>query len=439
MRILLVDDETISRNLLQFQLEQWGHVVQSASDGTQAWDLLQIHDYRVVITDWNMPGMTGIDLLRKIRASHCDAYIYVILLTSNSEKEALVTGMTTGADDFLTKPVDPNELQARLHPSRRIIDLEHRLAERNRELEGRNKQLSDTNAKTKRDLDAAAQIQQAFLPSRVQEIPHVRIAWRYSPCNELGGDMLNVLRLDEQHVGVYVLDVSGHGVQASLMAVAACRHLSSYKDGASALWRRRDGSSDYCLLSPAAAVAQINFQFVAQSLGEQYFTLVYGILNQNSGEFRYALAGHPPPVHAPASDPSVFLSGNGVPIGIIETDYEEHSIQLQSGDRLFFYSDGVTETMDVNHELFGNSRLLQTLENTSDYSLDTTLTETLRHIAVWRGDAPIHDDISMLALEYCPGNAFREPGRSPENSPTVVDERMNETETEPIRGLVDAC
>ena len=156
MQILLVDDETISRNVLQFQLEQWGHVVQSASDGTQAWELLQIHDYPVVITDWIMPGMTGIDLLRKIRTSHRDTYIYVILLTSNSEKEALVTGMTTGADDFLTKPVDPNELQARLHPSRRIIDLEHRLSERNRELEGRNKQLSDTNAKTKRDLDAAA-------------------------------------------------------------------------------------------------------------------------------------------------------------------------------------------------------------------------------------------------------------------------------------------
>ncbi len=402
MHVLLVDDETISRNLLQFQLEQWGHVVQSASDGATAWELLQTNDFQIVITDWIMPGMTGLDLLRKIRTTHRDSYIYVIVLTSMTATNALVTGMTTGADDFLTKPLDPHELQARLHPSLRIIDLERRLAERNRELESRNKQLSETNAKTKRDLDAAAQIQQAFLPRNAQDIPNVRTAWRYSPCHELGGDMLNVLRLDERHVGVYVLDVSGHGVQASLLAVAACRHLSSHKDASSALWKRRDGSAEYSLLSPAAAVARLNSQFVAQSLGDQYFTLVYGILDQTSGEFRYAIAGHPAPIHVPASGPSVSLPGDGLPIGIVETDFEEHLLQLRPGDRLFFYSDGVTESMNVNYELFGNSRLMQTLRITPYRYLDATLTETLGDIEAWRGEAPIHDDISMLALEYSP-------------------------------------
>lgn len=402
MKILLADDETIPRDLLQFQLEKWGHSVLPADNGVQAWELFQTQDCQLVITDWEMPEMNGIDLLRKIRASDRAGYVYVILLTSKSEKEALVTGLTTGADDFLTKPVDPIELQARLQPSQRIIDLERRLAERNRELESRNQQLSDTHAKTKRDLDAAAQIQQAFLPSRVQDIPGVRFAWHYSPCNELAGDMLNVLRLDEDHVGVYVLDVSGHGVQASLMAVAACRSLSSHKDASSVLWQRRDGSSEYRLRSPAAAVAELNARFVAQSLTEQYFTLVYGILNQRSGEFRYTLAGHPAPVLAPAHGNPVFLCGDGLPIGIAETDYEEHSIRLESGDRLIFYSDGVTECMNATEVLFGNSRLLQTLRGTSDQTVDTTLSEILDDVKTWIGDAPIHDDLSLLALEYSP-------------------------------------
>lgn len=402
MKILVADDEILSRDLLQFQLEQWGHSVLSADNGAQAWELLQTQDCQLVITDWVMPEMNGIDLLRKIRASDRAGYVYVILLTSKSEKEALVTGLTTGADDFLTKPVDPIELQARLQPSQRIIDLERRLAEQNRELEGRNQQLAHTNARTKRDLDAAAQIQQALLPSRVQDIPHVRFAWHYSPCNELAGDMLNVLRLDEDHVGVYVLDVSGHGVQASLLAVTACRYLSSHQDASSVLWQRRDGSSEYRLRSPAAAVAELNSRFVAQSLTEQYFTLVYGILNQRSGEFRYTLAGHPAPVLAPAHGNPVFLCGDGLPIGIAETDYEEHTLQLESGDRLIFYSDGVTECMNAAQELFGNSRLLQTLRGTSDQTVDTTLSEILDDVKTWIGDAPIHDDLSLLAFEYSP-------------------------------------
>ncbi|HLQ44687.1 MAG TPA: response regulator, partial [Planctomycetaceae bacterium] len=181
MQILIADDENISRHWLQFQLEQWGHSVLAAENGLQAWELLQTHDCPLVITDWEMLGLTGIELLRKIRASDREGYVYVILPTSKTEREALVTGLVTGADDFLTKPVDQDELRARLQPGLRIIELEQRLAERNRELKDSNSQLFDTNGRMKRDLDAAAQIQQAFLPSRALAIPDVHFAWHYSP------------------------------------------------------------------------------------------------------------------------------------------------------------------------------------------------------------------------------------------------------------------
>ncbi len=402
MKILIADDEVIPRQLLRFQLEQWGHTVIWADNGRQAWELFQMHNCQLVITDWEIPGISGLELIRKIREAERASYVYVILLTSKSEQGSLVTGLTTGADDYLTKPVDKDELRARLQPSLRIIELEQRLAERHRELENRNRLLADANSKMKRDLNAAAQIQQAFLPGRDQDIPGVQFAWHYSPCTELAGDMLNVMRLDDDHIGMYLLDVSGHGVQAALMAVTACRYLSNHKDALSVLWERQDGSSDYRLRSPATAAKQLNARFVAQSLTEQFFTLVYGVLNHRTGEFRYIVAGHPPPVHVTALGSPKFLIGGGLPIGIIETDYEEHSVQLEAGDRLIFYSDGVTECMNVSKELFGDSRLLQSLRNPAGHSLDVTLSNIVNHTQVWIGDVPFNDDVSVVALEYHP-------------------------------------
>lgn len=402
MKILVAEDEGIPRQLLQFQLEQWGHTVVSASDGRQAWDLLQTQDCQLVITDWEMPEMSGIELIRKIREADRASYIYVILLTSKTEQGSLVAGLKTGADDYLMKPVHKDELQARLQPCQRIIELEQRLAERRRELENRNRLLADANSKMKRDLNAAARIQQAFLPSRHQDLPGARFAWHYSPCSELAGDMLNVMRLDEDHVGVYLLDVSGHGVQAALMAVTACRYLSNHKDASSVLWERQDGSSDYCLRSPAAAAEQLNARFVAQSQTGQYFTLIYGVLNHRTGDFRYTVAGHPPSVRVSATGCSEFLQGGGLPIGITETTYEEYSIQLNIGDRLVFYSDGVTESMNAAKELFGNSRFLQSLRDSTGHSLDATLSNLLNQIQTWSGQAPFNDDLSIVVLDYQP-------------------------------------
>ena len=407
MQILIAEDEHIPRQLLRFQLEQWGHTVILAENGRHAWELLQTHDCQLVITDWEMPTMSGIELIRHIREANRESYLYVILLTSKSDRADLVTGLTSGADDFLTKPVNKDELKARLQPSLRIIELEQRLGERRRELESHNHLLAAANGKMKRDLNAAARIQQAFLPGRNQDIAGIEFLWHYSPCTELAGDMLNVLRLDDDHVGVYMLDVSGHGVQAALMAVTACRYLSHHQDASSVLWERQDGSTDYRLRSPAAAAEQLNARFVAQSLTEQYFTLIYGILNQRTGEFRYTVAGHPPPVHVTTCGRSVLLSGDGFPIGITETDYDEHAIQLDSGDRLVFYSDGVTECMNVADELFGNARLLNSLRRDAGQSLDSTLSEVLSHIQAWTGEVPFHDDVSVLALEYRPSEPLQ--------------------------------
>ena len=129
MKILIADDESVSRRLLQTYLEKWGYQFTPARDGAEAWRLFEDDHFPMVITDWVMPEMDGSGLLRRIRASARPGYVYTILLTAKSQKEDLVEGMEAGADDFLTKPFDRDELRVRLRAGERIIRLEQNLRE----------------------------------------------------------------------------------------------------------------------------------------------------------------------------------------------------------------------------------------------------------------------------------------------------------------------
>src|SRR5687768_12733505 len=121
MHVLIADDEAVSRKLLERYLEKWGHQVTVACDGQEAWTLFQQGDYPIVVTDWMMPQMDGVELIRRIRASEHADYVYTILLTARSHKEDLVEGMEAGADDFVTKPFDRDELRVRLREGERIV------------------------------------------------------------------------------------------------------------------------------------------------------------------------------------------------------------------------------------------------------------------------------------------------------------------------------
>ena len=134
MKILIAEDETVSRRLLQSLLTQWGHEVVQASDGDEAWRLFERDDFPIVISDWMMPKVDGLELIRRIRAQERTKFVYTILLTGRSDTRDIVVGMEAGADDFVSKPFDYDELRVRLREGERTIRLERSLAERNRVL-----------------------------------------------------------------------------------------------------------------------------------------------------------------------------------------------------------------------------------------------------------------------------------------------------------------
>jgi len=134
MKVLIAEDDPVSRRLLESYLKKWGHDVVVAVNGGEAWRQFEQQEFPLVISDWMMPEVDGLELVRRIRGHQRPGYAYIILVTEKSQKEDIVAGMDAGADDFVTKPFDRDELHARLRAGERIVALERRLEEQNRAL-----------------------------------------------------------------------------------------------------------------------------------------------------------------------------------------------------------------------------------------------------------------------------------------------------------------
>jgi sigma-B regulation protein RsbU (phosphoserine phosphatase) len=393
MRVLIVEDDRVTRRLLQRQLEQWGHNVDAAEHGLEAWQRFQSGEFALVLSDWMMPEMDGLELVRRIRGATTPSYVYVIMLTAKAEKADLVQGMEAGADDFLSKPFDRNELRVRLRAGERILELERDLAERNQ-------QLHSANQRMKRELEAAAAVQQSLLPASEVEIPGVRLAWRFRPCDELAGDFLNVFPLDDQHLALYVADVSGHGVVASLLSVTVSRVLTPHLSASSILVRGDAATSERQIVAPREVARELCRRFPMDDQRGSYFSMVYGVLNTRTREFRYVSAGHPPILWLPRDGELRMLEAEGCAIGFDpDAEFEEHAIQLAPGDRLWIYSDGVPEAMNDALETLGDEQLRQACVALAGEGLHAAAAGLLQRVEAWCGAAGPKDDVSILAVE----------------------------------------
>jgi phosphoserine phosphatase RsbU/P len=274
------------------------------------------------------------------------------------------------------------------------------------ELEETNLRLARVNRRMSRDLEAAAKIQKTFLPSAAPEVPGAEFVWCYRPCDELAGDGLNIIPLGNGKVGLYILDVSGHGVSAALLLVTLSRLLSPPSEPTSILIRDREALDQTDVTPPAEVAEQLNRLFPFDTATEQFTTLLYGVLDISTGEFRYVSAGHPGPLHVPAAGDPVILDGSGFPIGLAEEPYEERCLQLAERDRLYLYSDGLTDAMNRTGDRFGTKLLLDAVGRGRSESLGDGIADLLGEIARWRGGERVRDDSSILAVEL---EAVRKP------------------------------
>jgi len=267
------------------------------------------------------------------------------------------------------------------------------------ELEETNSRLARTNDRMSHDLRAAAKIQKTFLPGPATRVAGAEFAWGYQPCDELAGDGLNIIPLGDGKVGLYILDVSGHGVSAALLSVTLSRLLSPPADRSSILIHDRDEVDRVDITPPGKVADRLNKLFPFDTAVGQFATLIYGVLDLSTGDFRHVCAGHTGPLHLPVVGPPVILENPGFPIGVADEDYEERHFHLAPGDRLYLYSDGLPDATNASGEHFGDARLLQAVDRGRTEPINEGIAMLLEEIARWHGRESPKDDISILAVE----------------------------------------
>lgn len=391
--VLVVDDAATYRKLLAALLKKWGYEVFEAENGEQALEMLIAHPINMVISDWEMPVMDGLTLCQEVRQRVQERYVYLIVLTARESVEDLQAGFAAGADDFLRKPVNQIELQARLHAGERVLQLETTLAARNRHLSQALKQIEQ-------DLQAAASLQLSILPPHALHHGPYYADWLFIPSAWVSGDIFNLFPLDHQAVGFYCVDVAGHGVTAAMMSVAVARQFLHGRTVDRFLF------SEDSVTPPAAVVSILNERFCAQSQDVlSYFTMIYGVIDLHSGQGRLCQAGHPTPFIVSREGVIRQVGDGGPPVGLIEDlSWEESRFQLAPGERLCLYSDGISECENPAHEMFGAPRLETLLATLTEVPVDGLLKRVEQELDRWRGttpeeNAPAADDISLLVIE----------------------------------------
>ena len=398
MKILLVDDDPIARAIHAMMLHSQGHEVIEAADGELAWLLVQEKDIGFVVSDWMMPNLAGVELCRKIRAANFENYVYVILCTSKGAKSDLIEGMDAGADDFLVKPIGPEELRVKVRAGERVLNLQRGLADKNRELATINGQLQSAHKLVEEDLKAAAWMQQRLLPQPMQKAHGIECLWRLEPSGYIAGDIFNCFSMGEQEAGFYLLDVCGHGVPAAMLSVTLSMVLTPEATYGSPLMALDPSTGKSAVLPPDDAVRELNRRF--QSIDDRYFTMIYGVFDLRSSTIRFAQAGHPGPIlMRKGAKPQTHGEG-GMPVGLWpKIVFDCFDIPVRAGDRLLLYSDGVTECVNETNTAFGEERLLSYLEECANVSLEHLLEGLISELKTWRGKNECADDISLLALE----------------------------------------
>ena len=382
VKILSVDDEMDLELLLtqyfRRKIRKGEYEFLFAHNGIEAMALLlQQPDIDIILSDINMPEMDGLTLLTKINEMRNPA-LKCIMVSAYGDMGNIRQAMNNGAFDFATKPIDLDDLSVTIEKAIEQIQFIRQSQQEHSQLEN-----------LKNDLQVAGEIQHAILPRIFPPFPEneeqIDIAASMTPAKDVGGDFYDFFRIDEDRIGFVIADVSGKGVPAAIfMAVSRT------------LLRATGIRGD----NPASCMAYVNNLLCKESVDCMFVTVFYGIYQLSTGEIKYCNAGHNSPyIVKKDGTVTVVKSDNNLMVGVMEDiHFSEAQLQLQPGDSLVLYTDGVTEAFDEADQAYGDDRLEAFLKTQAGNDSRGIIDHVLEDVHNFVKDAPQSDDITMLTL-----------------------------------------
>ena len=402
-RVLVADDSRVQRKILVASLKRWGFDVVEAEDGRDALDKCRDGLPDLVLSDWMMPEMDGLEFCTAFRELCGDRhYGYFILLTSKAEKGEIARGLESGADDFLTKPFDSSELRARIRAGDRLVQMQKQLAAQNKIVQDTLDELQSVYDALDKDIANARKIQESLVPRRSEEFGKSRVSLLLKPCGHVGGDLVGMFSPGNDMVGFYGIDVSGHGITSAMMTARVGGYLSpTHPEQNLAMVRRMERF--FALLPPDEVASLLNDRFNMDTGVEEYFTMAYGVVDQTNGRMSAVQAGHPHPLLMRADGSHEFLGDGGMPLGLIpDIPFTGFETQLHPGDRVLFYSDGFSEATMKNGKMLEEEGLIELVKACDPKSSGTEFLDDLywhlnQNLDPERG---IDDDVSATLYEF---------------------------------------
>jgi serine phosphatase RsbU (regulator of sigma subunit) len=373
--VLVVDDAPSNIRIVNEILHDT-YRVRIATDGAKGIELASgSPEPDLILLDVQMPEMDGFEVCRQLKANPATRDIPVIFLTGQTDTVDETKGFEVGAVDYIHKPFSPAVVAARVHTHLALRETRETLE----------RQLLTIRS----ELDRAREIQRSILPRKIPALAGLDIAARYLPMSEVAGDYYDFLLLDENRLGILVADVSGHGMPAALIASMLKIAFAAQAGGAD---------------DPAAVLLGLN-RALCGSFQGHFVTAAYALIDTAKRTVRYAGAGHPPLLlRSQQRGDSRYVLENGLFLGSFPTaNYSNIEEPFEEGDWLILYTDGLTETRNNEHDLFGEHRLREFVQGAVENSADLMADCLLERLGTWSGRTAVgdpEDDLTLLACHF---------------------------------------
>lgn len=382
--VLLVDDQAIIGEAVRRMLADAPEVtLHFCQDPTQAIDIANRIRPTVILQDLVMPDLDGLTLVKFLRANPATRETPMIVLSSKEEPVVKAEAFALGANDYLVKLPDKIELLARIrYHSKGYIGL----LQRNEAYDA----LRESQKRLADQIAAGVRFVRSLLPEPIAD--PLRVDWRYVPCADLGGDSFGYHWIDREHFAIYLIDVSGHGLDSALLSVSIMNVL------------RSKSLPDTDFREPGQVLAALNRAFPMESYDDKFFTVWYGVYRRPAAELAWANGGHPPALFysgdaTPGAEPLLLSNGDPLMGLFAEAEYETQRLSVPAQSRLCIYSDGVHEIHLPDGEEWTFSDFLGFLSQpaTTSDGLPDRLLDNARRIS---GSETLTDDFSFVEVRF---------------------------------------